>query len=228
MDESFVYHLEELRARIIRIIIYIVVFLILSFSFSLKIIDFIKKPLKEIYFFSPQEAFLVRIKVSFLCAILFSLPLIIKELWDFIKPGLYENEKKFIRPFIIFSPFLFYIGAFFSIFVIYPLCIKVLLSFAGNSIEPLMHISGIVNFLLYLTLFTGILFELPIIVLVLVKLDIIDYEFLKQRRREVIVIIFILAAILTPSTDFVTMSILAIPLVLLFEITIFIAKSIKK
>ena len=228
MDESFVEHLEELRARIIRMILYLAFFTILSFIFSLKIIEFIKKPIGELYFFSPQEAFFVRIKVSFLCAIILAFPLIIREIWAFIRPGLYENEIKFLRPFIIFSPVLFYTGSLFAILLIYPLGIKVLLSFAGESMKPLMHISQIVNFLLYLTLFTGILFELPIIVLVLVKLDIIDVELLKERRREVIVIIFILAAILTPSTDFITMSILAIPLVILYELTILIAGRVKK
>ncbi|MEO0280291.1 MAG: twin-arginine translocase subunit TatC [candidate division WOR-3 bacterium] len=228
MEESFLEHLEELRIRIIRVIIYLFIFTLTSFVFSLKIIDFIKKPIGEIYFFSPQEAFIVRLKVSLLSGIFFTIPFLIYELWAFIKPGLYENEIKNIKPFIILSPFLFYVGFFFSIFVIYPLGIKVLLSFAGNVMLPLMHISDIVNFLLYVTIFTGLLFELPILILILVKLNILDYKLLKSKRREVIVLIFILAALFTPSTDFITMSILAIPIVLLFELSIFFAKKLKK
>ena len=228
MEESFVEHLEELRIRIIRVIIYLFIFTLVSFAFSLQIIDFIKKPVGEIYFFSPQEAFIVRLKVSLLSGIFFTIPLFIYELWAFIKPGLYEKEIKSLKPFIIFSPLLFYTGFLFSLFVIYPVGIRVLISFAGNVMLPIMHISDIVNFLLYLTIFTGILFELPIIILILVKLNIVDYKFLKSKRREVIVLIFILAALVTPSTDFITMSILALPIVFLYELSIFLAKRFKK
>lgn len=228
MEESFVEHLEELRIRVIRVIIYLSIFTLLSFLFSLKIIDFIKKPLGEIYFFSPQEAFIVRLKVSLLSGIFFTIPPFIYELWVFIKPGLYGKEIKALKPFMILSPLLFYTGFFFSIFVIYPIGIRVLLSFAGNVMLPIMHISDIVNFLFYVTIFTSILFELPIIILILVKLNIVDYKFLKSKRREVIVLIFILAALVTPSTDFITMSILALPLVFLYEVSIFLAKRIKK
>ncbi len=228
MEESFVYHLEELRARIIRIILYLIVFSLFSFIFSLKIIEFIKKPVGELYFFSPQEAFFVRIKVSLLSGIILAFPFVIREIWAFVKPGLYEKEIKILRPFIIFSPLLFYTGFLFAFFLLYPLGVKVLLSFAGKSMKPIIHISEIVNLLFYLTLFTGILFELPIIVLLLLKLDLIDLAFLKKKRKEFIVIIFIISAILTPSTDFLTMSMLALPLIILYELTILIAKGVKK
>ncbi len=228
MEESFVEHLEELRTRIIRVIIYLFIFTLISFVFSLKIIYFVKKPVGEIYFFSPQEAFIVRLKVSLLSGIFLTIPFLIYELWSFIKPGLYEKEIKTFKPFIIFSPLLFYAGFFFSIFVIYPVGVRVLLSFAGNVMLPIMHISDIVNFLFYVTIFTGVLFELPIIILILVKLNVLDYKFLKSKRREVIVLIFILAALVTPSTDFITMSILALPLVILYEISLFLAKRFKK
>lgn len=226
-EMGFTEHLEELRKRIIRILIYLLIGAIFSYIISPYILNYIKKPVGKIYFFSPQEAFIVKIKVSIFFSFILIFPLIIYEIWKFVEPGLYKEEKQKISPFLLFGIFLFYAGLFFSIFLAYPIGIKVLLSFGSNIIEPLIGIDNLFKLFFYLTISFGILFEFPIVILILTRLGIISPDTLQKRRREIIVFIFLIGAIITPSVDALTLILIAIPIYLLFEISIIVAKKIK-
>jgi sec-independent protein translocase protein TatC len=226
-EMEFVEHLEELRKRIIRILMYFLIGAISGFIISPYILNYIKKPVGKIYFFSPQEAFIVKIKISIFFSIILIFPLMIYEIWKFVEPGLYKEEKQKIFPFILFGIFLFYTGLFFSIFLAYPIGIKVLLSFGSNIIEPIIGIDNLFKLFFYLTISFGILFEFPIVILILTRLGIISPNTLQKRRREIIVLIFLIGAIITPSVDALTLILIAIPIYLLFEISIIIAKRIK-
>ncbi len=226
-EMPFIEHLEELRRRIIRSLIYLIIGIIIGFFISPYILNYIKKPVKKIYFFSPPEAFLAKLKISILISFFLVFPLILFEIWRFVEPGLYKEEKEKILPYIIFGVFLFYLGAFFSAFLAYPIGIKFLLSFGDSIIEPLIGIDNLFKIFFYLILSFSILFELPIFILILTKIGIVSPEILQKRRREIIVAIFIITAIITPSVDAITLLLISIPLYLLFEISIIIAKKAK-
>ncbi len=226
-EMPFTEHLEELRKRIIRSLLYLTFGTILGFFISPYILNYIKKPVKKIYFFSPPEAFLVKLKISILVSFFLVFPLILFEAWRFIEPGLYKEEKEKVLPYVISGVILFYSGTLFCAFLAYPIGIKFLISFGNSIIEPLIGIDNLFKIFFYLILSFSILFELPIFVLILTKIGIISPKMLQKRRREIIVGIFIITAIITPSVDAITLLLISIPLYLLFEISIIIAKRIK-
>ncbi len=226
-EMQFTEHLEELRWRIIRILIYFLTGAMICYMFVPLFLNYIKKPVGQLYFFSPPEAFLVRIKLSFLLSLFLTLPLMILEIWKFVSPALYYSEKKKILPFVIFGIFLFYAGGIFSAILAYPLGMKVLLSFGKDFMEPIIGANHLFRIFFYLTLAFSVLFETPIIILILTRLGVISPETIGKRRREIIVGIFVIAAIITPSVDAVTLILISFPLYLLFEISIWISKRFK-
>lgn len=226
-EMQFTEHLEELRWRIIRALIYFLAGAVVCYIFVPTFFNYIKKPVGQLYFFSPPEAFLVRIKLSLLLSLFLTLPLIILEIWKFISPALYLDEKKKILPFVIFGIFLFYAGGIFSAILAYPLGMKVLLSFGKGFMEPIIGADHLFKIFFYLTLAFSILFETPIVVLILTTLGVISPETIEKRRREIIVGIFVIAAIITPSVDAITLLLISLPLYLLFEISIWISKRFK-
>lgn len=226
-EMPFTEHLEELRKRIVRSLFYLIIGIIIGFFISPYILNYIKKPVRKIYFFSPPEAFVVKLKISILASFFLCFPLILFEIWKFVEPGLYKEEKEKVLPYIIFGILLFYLGTFFSALLAYPIGIKFLLSFGNNIIEPLIGIDNLFKIFFYLILSFSILFELPVFVLILTKIGIISPQTLQRKRKEIIVAIFIMTAIITPSVDAITLLLISIPLYLLFEISLILAKRIK-
>lgn len=219
-DMSFLDHLEELRRRIIWSLISIGVSGILGYIFGKEAITFLARPVGKLYFFSPPEAFLVRLKIALVVGIFISVPFLLYQLWAFIRPGLLEKERKYAFPLIVAGTVLFFLGASFAFFVGLPVGIKVLLSFGGENLVGLLNANRYINFALILVLSFALLFQLPIITVFLVKLGVIDPKSVRKRRREVILGIFIVVAIITPSVDMVSLLLLAIPLIVLFELSI--------
>jgi sec-independent protein translocase protein TatC len=220
----FTEHLEELRWRLIIIIISVAVWFGLCYAFSEDIIRFVQKPLNQkLIFTSPTEAFLVNIKVAFFVAIFLSIPVIIYELWEFISPGLLEKEKKYTLPFIISAVVCFVIGSSFSYYIVLPAVTRFILSFAGNELKPMISVNNYISFVGRFMIGSGIIFEFPVVIFFLSKIGIATPEFLSQKRGYAILGIFILSAIITPP-DIVTMFIMAIPLLVLYEISIIIAR----
>lgn len=217
-------HLEELRTRLIRIIIAVIVTGIIGYIFSDQIIYLLSKPVGKLYFFSPPEAFLIRLKILLFSGLFFSAPYMLYELWKFVEPGLLPHEKRYSVPLIVSGTVLFYIGIAFGLFVALPLGVKVLLEFGGKYMQGLFNAKSYFNFALLLLFSFGILFEFPVVIVFLSEIGVIDPYKLSKQRKYVIVGIFVVAAIITPSVDMVTQSILAIPLILLFEISIFFSK----
>lgn len=224
----FLEHLEELRRRIIYCLISILILSVLSFIFSSKIIKILSHPIESLYFFTPTEAFFVKVKVSIVCGFVLSLPVIIYHIWSFIIPALIPKEKKYAAPLVVSSSILFLVGASFSYFIIIPIGLKVLLSFGGAELVPLIGVSKYLNFILWLLVSFGIVFELPVVIFFLTKLGVVETETLKAKRKHAILLIFILAAVLTPTVDFVTQILMGIPLILLYEISILVSRLSKK
>ena len=237
-------HLLELRSRIIKSLIFFLLAFIISYINADKIYDFLLQPYvkalgsdgvanKRLIFTALQETFVTYLKLSFFSALFFSFPIFLIQIWKFIAPGLYSNEKKAILPFMIATPVLFLLGAFLAYQFIMPLAIKFFLSFESLTSQTSMPIqleakvSEYLSLIMIFMIAFGLSFELPVLLILLATVGFVDSKYLSERRRYIIVIIFIVAAIITPP-DPVSQIGLAIPLMLLYEISILIIKYLEK
>jgi sec-independent protein translocase protein TatC len=237
-------HLLELRSRIIKSLIFFVLAFIISYINADKIYDFLLQPYvkalgsdglanKRLIFTALQETFVTYLKLSFFSALFFSFPIFLIQIWKFIAPGLYSNEKKAILPFMIATPVLFLLGAFLAYQFIMPLAIKFFLSFESLTSQTSMPIqleakvSEYLSLIMIFMIAFGLSFELPVLLILLATVGFVDSKYLSERRRYIIVIIFIVAAIITPP-DPISQIGLAIPLTLLYEISILIIKYLEK
>lgn len=224
-EMSLVEHLTELRSRLLKSIAVILIFSIGAYVFSERLLSYLTVPVGDLVFLSPAEAFLTHIKVSVIFGILISLPIVFYQFWKFVLPALKKNEKKFFYILLPVSLLLFYAGIVFCFFVVLPLGIRFLLDFGGPELEPMISLGYYISFLLALLLPFGLIFELPLVLNLMVKLRILSVERIVSVRKYVIVLIFLVGAILTPP-DIITQILLALPLIILFEASILIAKLI--
>jgi sec-independent protein translocase protein TatC len=229
MDEKklgFLEHLEELRKRILYSIICVGVLAIIGYIFSERVMNVIiqRSGLESAYFFSPIEAFMVRIKVAIFLGILVSFPFLLYQIWAFIGPGLTRKERTISVSFMTSGIILFIVGLSFGYFILIPYGLQFLLSFGSESVQPLMNISRYLTFIFWCFLGCGFLFQLPLILFFLMRLGIVDIKTLTQHRAEAIVAILIVCAIITPTGDFFTLLLLSVPLLILFELSILAAK----
>ncbi|MDP3790941.1 MAG: twin-arginine translocase subunit TatC [Candidatus Omnitrophota bacterium] len=227
-DLTFVGHLEELRRRIIVSLIFITIVSVLAFPCASKILAILKIPsagfIGKLVFFDPQEAFLIHIKIAFFAGLAVSMPVILYQLWAFISPAIETNTKKIGSLFLFFSVGAFASGVSFGFFILLPAALKFLLSFSGNNLEPLISASNYISFVLGLTLGCGLVFEMPVLSFILSKIGIINYRFLRKMWKYAVIVIFIMAAIVTPSPDVFNMTIIAMPMLFLYELSIWISK----
>ena len=236
-------HLIELRSRLLKSIIFLIIAFIVCYIFSDKIYNFLVDPYaqavkddgnnRRLIFTALHETFLTYLKLAFFAAFFFSCPLILMQIWKFIAPGLYKDEKLALLPFLIATPVLFLLGGMLVYYLIMPLAIKFFLSFetaAINGSLPIQleaKVNEYLSLVMRLILAFGISFQLPVFLTLLAKVGFITSEYLKTRRKYVVIIIFSMAAILTPP-DPITQIGLALPLLLLYEISIFTVKFVEK
>ncbi|MDP3920108.1 MAG: twin-arginine translocase subunit TatC [Candidatus Omnitrophota bacterium] len=233
MAPEFLSHLEELRKRLIVSAIAFGLGAILCYFFSGRLIEYLIHPLHrfenaELIFQTPYEAFLTHLKVAGLGGLVLSSPVLFTQMWLFVSPGLYEQEKKSVIPLIVVSFLLFLCGTGFAYYLVIPLGLHFLLSFQTESLRPLLAIGPYFSFLIGMIIAFGVLFDFPVFIIGVVRLGITDSSTLRKARKTIIVIIFIAAAILTPSPDPISQLLLAVPLLVLFEVSLFIAKCIER
>jgi len=222
-EMPFLDHLEELRSRIIFTVLTVVVLSSLSYLFSGWALEFLTRPVGKLYFFSITEAFMARVKVSIACGIALSLPVILFQIWRFVAPALKSQEKHYTYPAIFSSLLLFAGGVWFAYALILPVGVKFLLAFGSGSLQGLLGVSSYLTFILFFLLSFGIVFQLPVVIFFLAKIGLVSPSTLRKRRREAVVIIFIVAAVITPSVDMFSMLAMGLPLVVLFEISIWVS-----
>lgn len=227
----FTVHLEELRKRLIRCFLAVGVGFLACYAFKEKIFEFVAIPLVAslpeenswLIFTGVTEAFFTYLKVSILAGAFLALPVIFYQLWAFIAPGLHAQEKKFVVPFVVFSTLFFITGASFGYWVVFPFGFQFLLGFANETIRPFPSLREYLAFATKLLLAFGLVFELPLISYFLSKAGLLTHQTLARNRRYFIVLAFIASAALTPP-DVVTQILMAGPLILLFEISVQVAK----
>tara|TARA_B100001540_G_C15808845_1_gene643442 strand:+ start:982 stop:1746 length:765 start_codon:yes stop_codon:yes gene_type:complete len=240
---TFVSHLTELRSRLIKSFIFLLLAFVICYIFSAEIYNFLVKPYsnaiidnnldRRLIFTALHEAFLTYLKVAFFASFFITSPIFLTQIWKFVAPGLYKNEKSALLPYLIATPVLFIFGGLLVYYLVMPLAIKFFLSFesAGDASSIAIQLEAKVNeylsLIMRLIFAFGISFQLPVVLSLLARVGFIDSEYLKTRRKYVIVIMFALAAILTPP-DPITQIGLALPLLILYELSILTVKMIEK
>ncbi|HAA89510.1 MAG: Sec-independent protein translocase protein TatC [Thermoanaerobacterales bacterium 50_218] len=226
-EMSLLKHLEELRRVIIVSLVAVGIATIGCFFFSDQIMAIFTKPVEDLgyslYFIGMTEGIFTKLKVSLLAGVVVASPIIFWKIWRFLVPALYPHERKYILKLFPLSVILFGLGVSFAYFAIFPLAVFFLIKLAGD-VEPMLTISKFLSFTLCFLIPFGLLFEFPLVVYFLAHIGIISPEFLIKNRKYAIVGTFILAAMLTPGPDPISQLIMAAPMLVLYEVGIFVAK----
>lgn len=221
---SFTGHLDELRTRLMISIAAVAVGGLLAYFFSEKILQILLQPIQTtgspVYFLSPADAFIIRIKIALFAGFILASPVVISQIWFFVVPALHEKEKGMIFPWIATTSLLFLGGILFCFFGVIPVALKFLMGFQTDFLKPMISVTGYVDFLWNLSLAFGVAFNLPVVVIILSSLGIVTTKTLAHYRKHAIVLIFIIAAVITPTPDIATQALLAIPLIFLYELGI--------
>ena len=235
----FTGHLGELRRHIMVAVGTITVLFLISFNFSEDIFRFLLIPMRadlkflmvypfitlvdrgsalsELIFLAPAEAFWVHLKISLISALLISLPILFHEFWKFVSPGLLSREKKYALPFIATSSGLFFFGAAFCFVVVLPFAMKFLLTYKTALLTPMISVEKYMDFTLKFILAFGVVFELPLILVILTRIGIVTPATLAKNRKYAILLAFVTAAVLTPTPDAFNQTLMAVPIILLYE-----------
>jgi len=224
---SFFDHLDELRSRLIKVFAAILLFSFGAFHFKDWILAFMTKPLENLVFTAPSDAFVVQVGISFFVGTLLAMPVILYQLWQFLSSALKEQEKRMIYSFGPVSLLLFILGTLFAYFIVVPISLGFLLSFSSDILVPMISVRSYISFLMTMVLAFGVIFEFPLLILFLAKIGIATPAFLVQKRRYTIVLIFIVSAILTPP-DLFSLFLMAVPLLVMYELSILAAKYMTK
>lgn len=227
-------HLSELRRRLTRVVIMVLVGFIACYGVAEPIYGWLSEPLKaalpagsKLIYTSPQGAFFVYLKVALVTSIFATSPFTFYQLWAFIAPGLYKEEKQAIAPLAFFSAFFFLAGASFCYFLVFPLAFRFFMGFATDVIVPMISVEEYLSFALKLLIAFGLVFEMPLFAYFLAKLGLLTPEAMRRQRKYAILAIFIVAAILTPP-DVFSQCLMAVPMLVLYEVSIHVAVSARK
>ncbi|MFC1582108.1 twin-arginine translocase subunit TatC [Planctomycetota bacterium] len=221
--QAVIDHLEEIRWRLIKSLAVVGLIAVLLYLIIDDLLPLILKPIPKAVFIAPAEMFIARIKLAIIGGIYFGAPFVLYEAWSFIAVALTPREKRSVAGTIFFSLILFNLGAVFAAFVIIPLGLEFLLSFATEQVSATISIGKYISFVGFLALTFGLVFQLPLVMVFMARTGLIKPETFKEKRRAIIVFIFIAAAILTPP-DPVTQCLMAIPLMVLYEIGMILAR----
>jgi len=231
---SFVSHMQEMRRRLLIAVGAVIAGFILCYIFKEPLFSFMVAPLVDVQggegrliFTGVAEFFFTYLKLSFLGGLFMALPIFLWEGWRFAAPGLYQEEKRMVAPFLVATPLLFYLGGVFTYFVIMPIVIEFFFQFQTTQVIALPSVKEYLTFFTKLVFAFGLAFELPVFLLLLAKAGVVTSASLASFRRYAIVFIFVAAALLTPP-DPASQLLLAIPLILLYELSVFGAKFVQK
>lgn len=221
--QTLIEHLEELRWRLIWIIVALVIGTAVGWGFSRPILTHMISPVGETVFLAPGEAFYTHLRIAFIIGIVLAFPMFLFQIGAFVWPGLHRHERRLVLLFMPFSLGLFLMGIVFSYFVMLPLVSRFFLGFGSEEVRPAISIASYVSFVIGLILPSGLVFQMPVLSLLLARLGFITTEFLRRWRRIALFVVFVLAAFITPP-DVISQIILAGPLLGLYELSILVAR----
>jgi sec-independent protein translocase protein TatC len=223
---SLINHLQELRLRLIKIIITIVIASSFCYFFSADMVAWITQPAGKLYYMHPAEAFFTYMKVSIVVGFLITLPVTMYQFWAFLLPALKQRERKAATFLMLASVALFVSGLVLAYFLVLPTGVRFMLGFESVRLQPLFSISDYVSFVIALLLPFGFIFELPLGIVVAANFGLVSADFLKTKRKVVLVLAFVVGAILSPTPDIISQSLVAVPLMILYEISYLIVRYI--
>lgn len=223
-DMPFLEHIEELRQRLIKVILCMIFFSVIAYFFSEQMVDFIVKPVGTVYFRQPTGAFMLRVKLAGFAGLVMSIPVILFHFWRFVIPGLYKREVKYLVPVTILGTLFFFGGAAFCFLGVIPNAIKFLQDFGTETVKPLIDVSDYFSFVFWMCVAFGAVFQLPIVAYFLGRIGLIAASTLRRGRRFAVIAILIVAALITPTPDAFSMMLLAVPLYILYEVSIFVVQ----
>jgi sec-independent protein translocase protein TatC len=228
--QPFLSHVKELRDRIVVSLIALGISFVITYFFKERIFEFLMQPFIRVMppkssfiFTGVTEAFITYFKISIVAALFLAAPVILYEIWMFVAPGLYEKEKRFVFPFIFLGSVCFIGGALFCYFVVMPTVYRFFVSYAADFIIPMPDLKSYMTMTLKMLILFGLIFQLPLLALVLARAGILNTRMLTTKRRYAVLGVFILSAVITPP-DVASQVLLAIPLWGLYELSIIIVK----
>jgi sec-independent protein translocase protein TatC len=229
-EMSFFDHVAELRKRAIISILAVVLSSAAVFPFMPVLIEILREELLGVtlHTFSPMEAIFVTFKASIYAGVVISSPLIIYEIWAFVNPGLTKKERKMVITALIPTIALFVGGASFAYFVILPVTLKFFFAFSYRMSTPVFGLDQTLSFVFSMLFIFGVVFQFPLVIAVLARLGVITHTFLASKRKHALLIIFIVAGIITPDPTVVSQTIVGVPLYVLFEVSIWVARFLEK
>ena len=229
---SFLEHLEELRRRIIYSVLFIIGGFSVVYWFHEQIYNFMQQPImaalhrhgldQKLVYLNPTEPFNMYLKVGLIGGIFVASPFILYQVWAFIAPGLYRNERRYVLPFMFSTVFLFVAGGAFGFKIVYPAALDFLVGY-GAQFQPMVTIGEYTDLFMTIILGLGIVFEMPILVFFLALMGIVSAKWMWNNLRYSILVIFVIAAIITPTTDIMNMCVFAAPMILLYVLSIGVA-----
>ena len=221
---TFFEHLDELRKRTLISLLALFVGTIIGCCYAGPALEFFLKPaaseIHEFYFFSPTSAFLIKFKVVLILGFVIASPVLISQLWFFVSPGLHGKEKKMVLPLIVVTSVLFLSGIFFCFYIAIPFAFKFLIGMQTDFLKPMISIESYMDFLLGMLLAFGLSFNMPVFIMAFVYAGVLKVSTLNHYQRHMVVLIFIIAAVFTPTPDISGQLMLAIPLLVLFELSV--------
>lgn len=227
-------HLIELRRRIANSVLAVLVGFIICYAYADEVFAFLVKPLREaigpdakMIYTGLHEAFFTYMKVSFYAGLFLAVPVILSQVWLFVAPGLYQHEKKLFFPFLIMTPVLFFLGGALSYEFVFPLAFKFFLSYTTPSIEALPSLKEYLSLAMTMIFGFGIVFEMPVGILLLIKMGVVSTASLVAKRKYFVIVAFVVGGILTPP-DPISQIMLAIPMLILYEISILFGRYLEK
>ncbi len=242
----FTGHLEDLRKRIVISLVGLIAGFSLCFTYSEEIFNVLTMPLRSelsfgthypfisfvpskiknpsLVFLAPAEAFWMHLKVAFVAGLILSLPLILYQLWKFVSPGLLLKEKRYVGPFVASATLLFLAGAVFCFMIVLPFAMGFLLTYKTGSMTPMLSVGSYVDFCLKFILAFGAVFELPIVIVFLTRMGIVTPKTLAKNRKYAVLLAFVAGAILTPTPDAFNQTLMAVPIIFLYEAGIIVSR----
>lgn len=245
---SFMEHLDELRKKVMVSLVAVCVTFVVAFNYSEQLLEFLMFPLRytldfsvrkmymyfaaqdklqntKLVFLSPAEGFWMNMKIALVAGLILALPVIFQQLWSFISPGLHRKEKKYVAPFVFVATTLFLIGGSFCFFIVLPFAMGFLLTYKiGDFMMPMLSVGQYVDFCLKFVLAFGLVFELPIFIVFATRMGLVTTKTLAKHRRYAILVAFIVAAILTPTPDAFNQTLMALPMIVLYEVGIIVSR----
>lgn len=225
-EMSLIDHLQELRKRLIVSIAAVLVTSMVCYFYAAELVHLITAPAGKLYYMNPAEAFFTYLKVSVFAGFLLALPILLYQTWAFVVPALTKKERKASLFLVPASVVLFFVGLSFSYFLVLPAGLKFFMGFATDELQPLFSLGEYLSFVISFLLPFGFVFELPLFILVAAKFGLVSSRFLTSKRKVVLVLSFVVGAIIAPSPDVVSQTMVAVPVLVLYESSILIVKYI--